>query len=92
MHAVKTCELRHVPQGKVGIVPEVGIFACRCPARPNPIGISTVTILGITENILTVKGLDVVDGTPILDLKLYTPQYDAVEGAQVPAWVDRLAY
>ncbi len=61
MHEVKTCDIRHVPQGKKGVVPEVGIFACRCPQRPSPIGISTAKIISIKENIVKVKGLDVVN-------------------------------
>lgn len=92
MHEVKACELRHVSQGKRGVVPEVGIFACRCPARPNPIGISTVQILDIQGNIITVKGLDVIADTPIVDIKPYTPQYDAVTDARVPNWVHKLEY
>lgn len=92
MHDVKTCDLRHVPQGKVGEVPEVGIFACRCAQRPNPIGITTVELLGIENNIVKVKGLDVIDGTPILDIKPYTPQYDSVSNAKVPDWVNKLDY
>ena len=92
MHEVKTCEIRHVPQGKVGEVPEVGIFACRCAHRPNPIGISTVEILGIKDNIVTVKGLDAVEGTPIVDIKPYTPQYDTVVSAKTPDWVNKLDY
>lgn len=92
MHEVKTCDIRHVPQGKVGQVPEVGIFACRCPQRPNPIGISTVEILDIKDNIIIVKRLDVIKDTPILDIKPYTPQYDAVTNAKIPNWVNRLDY
>lgn len=92
LHRVQTCELRHVPQGKIGQVPEVGIFACRCPQRPNPIGISTVEIYKIKKNVVTVKGLDVIDKTPILDLKPYTPQYDAVKKAKFPEWVRKLDY
>jgi len=89
---VKTCELRHVPQGKIGKVPEVGIFACRCAQRPNPIGISTVKIVKIKGNIIKVQGLDVIDNTPILDIKPYTPQYDSAPRAKVPAWVNKLNY
>lgn len=92
MHDIKTCDIRHVPQGKVGEVPEVGIFACRCPQRPNPIGVSTVEILGIRDNVVTVKGLDVIKDTPILDIKPYTPQYDSVSDAKVPDWVNKLDY
>lgn len=92
MHEVKTCDIRHVPQGKVGEVPEVGIFASRCPQRPNPIGISTVKILGIKNNIITVRGLDAIQGTQILDIKPYTPQYDSVANAKIPDWVNKLDY
>lgn len=92
MHQEKTCLLRHVPQGKVGTVPEVGIFACRCSHRPNPIGVSTVKILSIHNNIIRVKGLDVVGGTPILDIKPYTPQYDRPKNVKVPSWVSKLDY
>ncbi|HEY4477394.1 MAG TPA: tRNA (N6-threonylcarbamoyladenosine(37)-N6)-methyltransferase TrmO [Candidatus Paceibacterota bacterium] len=92
MHDVKTCDIRHVPQGKVGEVPEVGIFACRCPQRPNPIGVSTVKLLNIKNNVVIVEGLDVINGTPILDIKPYTSQYDAPANAKVPDWVNKLDY
>lgn len=49
------------PQGRKD-VPEVGIFACRCPWRPNPIGMTTVKVIERNGNILKVKGLDVLDG------------------------------
>ena len=92
MHKIKTCDIRHVPQGKINEVPEVGIFACRCPQRPNPIGISTVEILGIKDSIITVKGLDTIENTPILDIKPYTPQYDAASNVKIPDWVSKLDY
>ncbi|MCJ2137437.1 tRNA (N6-threonylcarbamoyladenosine(37)-N6)-methyltransferase TrmO [Methylobacterium sp. J-026] len=54
-----------------------GTFALRSPVRPNPIGTSVATLIGIAGNILTVRGLDCLDGTPLLDLKpdrsLFTP-------------------
>lgn len=86
-----SCTITHVPQGRRD-VPEVGIFACRCPTRPNPIGISTAELLGIDGNVLTVKGLDALDGTPIIDIKPYTPQYDLRGEVRVPKWVNRLEY
>ena len=92
MHDVKTCDIKHVPQGKIDEVPEVGIFACRCAQRPNPIGVSTVELVEINDNKVTVKGLDVISDTPILDIKPYTPQYDAVVEAKVPDWVNKLEY
>lgn len=92
MHEVTTCDIRHVPQGRVDDVPEVGIFACRCPQRPNPIGITTTQILSIKDDVVTVKGLDVIKNTPILDIKPYTPQYDTAQDAKVPEWVNKLNY
>jgi tRNA-Thr(GGU) m(6)t(6)A37 methyltransferase TsaA len=92
MHEVKTCELRHVPQGKIGEVPEVGIFACRCVQRPNPIGVSIGEIITIKGSIITLKGLDVIDNTPIIDIKPYTPQYDTLSDVKTPDWVNKLEY
>ncbi len=88
---VDSCDITHTPQGR-NDVPEVGIFACRCPNRPNPIAITTVELLGIEEGVLNVKGLDAIDGTPVLDIKPYTPQYDLPSNVSVPEWVNRLAY
>lgn len=91
MDKVKECHLKHHPQGQEGI-PYVGIFACRCPQRPNRIAMSTVILLGRKNNVLKVKGLDIISGTPILDIKPYTPQYDKVENAKVPDWVKKLVF
>ena len=85
------CHLKHHPQGREDI-PYVGIFACRCPQRPNRIAISTVELVSRKGNIIIVKGLDIVDGTPVLDIKPYTPQYDKVEKSKVPKWVRKLVF
>lgn len=85
----KECHLKHHPQGRKDI-PFIGIFACRCPQRPNRIAISTVELLARKGNKIKVKGLDIVSGTPILDIKPYTPQYDKVGKAKVPNWVKKL--
>jgi tRNA-Thr(GGU) m(6)t(6)A37 methyltransferase TsaA len=53
-----------------------GIFATRAPLRPNPIGISTVRLESIEEHRITVLGIDVLDGTPLLDIKPFYPLYD----------------
>jgi tRNA-Thr(GGU) m(6)t(6)A37 methyltransferase TsaA len=55
---------------------EHGIFATRYPYRPNPIGISIVKLLSRKENTLTVEGVDTLDGTPLLDIKPYVPDFD----------------
>lgn len=87
----KECHLKHHPQGRTD-VPYGGIFACRCPQRPNRIAISTVKFLSRKKNSIMVKGLDILDDTPILDIKPYTPVYDSVKKAKVPAWVNRLVF
>jgi len=56
-----------------------GVFATRAPRRPNPIGLSIVRLLSVQENRLTVAGADVVDGTPLLDIKPYIEPFDRVE-------------
>lgn len=54
-----------------------GVFATRAPRRPNPIGFSVVRFLGREKNVLHVKGVDVLDRTPLIDLKPYVPAFDA---------------
>jgi tRNA-Thr(GGU) m(6)t(6)A37 methyltransferase TsaA len=54
-----------------------GVFATRAPARPNPIGISIVQVKRIRGNKIEVASLDVLDGTPLLDIKPYIPRFDA---------------
>ena len=56
-----------------------GIFAMRAPARPNPIGISVVRLVRIEGNVLHIADVDVVDGTPLLDIKPYVPDFDLRE-------------
>jgi tRNA-Thr(GGU) m(6)t(6)A37 methyltransferase TsaA len=74
------------PRGRQDL-PLVGLFATRSPIRPNPIGITTVKLLERQENILKVIGLDAIDGTPILDIKPYIPEYDSMAMAEFPHWV-----
>jgi tRNA-Thr(GGU) m(6)t(6)A37 methyltransferase TsaA len=71
-------------------LPLVGRFATRSPHRPNPIGQATVALLGRSSNVLTVKGLDAIEGTPVLDIKPYMPKYDAALDARVPIWLTKL--
>jgi tRNA-Thr(GGU) m(6)t(6)A37 methyltransferase TsaA len=55
---------------------ERGLFATRAPARPNPIGLSCVRLLGIEGDTLQIAEVDILDDTPLLDIKPYVPQYD----------------
>ncbi|MBE0608818.1 MAG: SAM-dependent methyltransferase [Dehalococcoidia bacterium] len=61
-----------------------GIFATRSQLRPNHLGVSSVSLLARDGMALTVRGLDAVDGTPVLDIKPYLPAYDAIEDARIP--------
>lgn len=67
--------------------PLQGILATRSQLRPNPLGVSAVPLLDVTGRNLCVRGLDAIDGTPILDLRPYIPFYDSVPNARVPEWV-----
>jgi tRNA-Thr(GGU) m(6)t(6)A37 methyltransferase TsaA len=53
-----------------------GLFATRYPCRPNPIGLSVVRLLVHHDNVLEIEGVDVLDGTPLLDIKPYVPEFD----------------
>jgi len=68
----------------------VGVFATRTPHRPNPIGLTLGKIARVDprKRELVVTGIDLVDGTPVLDIKPYLPMFDAVE-ASTPTWVQR---
>jgi tRNA-Thr(GGU) m(6)t(6)A37 methyltransferase TsaA len=73
-HLAKDCKLKVVPfMDDV----ERGVFATRAPSRPNPIGLSVVKLNSIAENILHVENIDIIDGTPLLDIKPYIPEFDS---------------
>jgi tRNA-Thr(GGU) m(6)t(6)A37 methyltransferase TsaA len=73
------------PMGKAEL-PLMGRFATRSPSRPNPVGQATVRLLERRGNILKVKGLDAIDGTPVIDIKPYIPGYDSATDAKAPRW------
>lgn len=64
-----------------------GVFATRSPRRPNPIGLSTVRLVRVEDHTLYVEDVDVVDGTPLLDIKPYVPQFDDRVGARI-GWLE----
>jgi tRNA-Thr(GGU) m(6)t(6)A37 methyltransferase TsaA len=66
---------------------KTGVFACRSPSRPNPLGFGVVELTDVDGYTLTVKGLDAFDKTPIVDIKPYLPRADSVHDAEVPEWV-----
>ena len=65
-----------------------GLFATRTPRRPNGIGFSIVKLLEIQENILNVANVDILDGTPLLDIKPYIPYFDHPEADRV-GWLEK---
>ena len=74
------------PMGRKDI-PKQGIFATCSPARPNPILVSAVRLLERQENFLVVQGLEAIDGSPIIDIKPYSPHYLTVEDLKLPKWM-----
>ena len=80
------------PSPRLRVVPfrdevQRGLFATRAPCRPNPIGLSCVRLLGIKCNLLAIGGVDILDGTPLLDIKPYVPGYDAF-GQSRAGWLE----
>jgi tRNA-Thr(GGU) m(6)t(6)A37 methyltransferase TsaA len=65
-----------------------GVFAMRGPSRPNPIGISIVCLVSVEENILNIQDVDIVDGTPLLDIKPYVPEFDIRE-VERTGWLEK---
>lgn len=70
--------------------PEVGILAQRAKARPNRIGVSTCTLLGVEGLTLRVRGLDAIDGSPVLDVKPHVPEMGPRGEVREPPWMVEL--
>jgi tRNA (Thr-GGU) A37 N-methylase len=66
-------------------LPLIGAFAARTNLRPNPIGLTVVELLEVKDNVLTVRGLDAFNDTPVLDIKPYDP-WDVAAEVRVPSW------
>ncbi|XP_025015321.1 putative S-adenosylmethionine-dependent methyltransferase RcsF isoform X2 [Ricinus communis] len=73
-----------VPRLKGG---RMGVFATRSPHRPCPIGLTVAKVEAVQGNTVLLSGVDLVDGTPVLDIKPYLPYCDSIQGAAVPKWV-----
>jgi len=80
--------LRVIPRRHEG-APLTGVFACRSPSRPNPIGLSVVELLRLEDCRLRVRGLDAFKDSPIIDIKPYLPRADSIPDARVPEWTLR---
>jgi tRNA-Thr(GGU) m(6)t(6)A37 methyltransferase TsaA len=68
-----------------------GVFATRSPARPNKIGISIVQLNGIENNILQIQDIDILDGTPLIDIKPYVPKFDCRKTAKIGWFSDKIS-
>ncbi len=91
MHEIpveETKTLKVHPRGRTDL-PLVGIFATRSAYRPNPIGLTLVQLIERKENVLVVKGLDALDGTPVLDVKPFD-SWDMALDFRVPEWNKKL--
>ena len=91
-HLTLICHLHEVEGARMVVTPFLddrrhGIFATRSPTRPNPIGLSTVRLLEVRGWLLEIEAVDMLDGTPLLDLKPYVPAFDDRPGARV-GWFD----
>lgn len=65
---------------------ELGVFAQRTKYRPNPIGVTAVELVGIRDHVVSVRGLDALEGTPVLDMKPYIDAFDRKD-VTMPSWV-----
>ena len=83
-HVVLLCHLHRSRGFTLKVVPFLddtprGVFATRAPRRPNPIGLSVVRLVSVEGNRITFEGVDLIDGTPVLDIKPYVPEFDERE-------------
>lgn len=81
-HLILLYHFHRVARASLTVVPFLdklphGIFATRAPARPNPIGLSVVRLVSVNGCTLEIEGVDVLDGTPLIDIKPYVPAFDA---------------
>lgn len=91
-HIILVCDFHLAKNPSLKVKPFLddqtrGVFATRAPSRPNPIGISIVKLMSIEKNILYIDGLDIVDGTPLLDIKPYVPVIDIRDDIEI-GWLN----
>lgn len=92
LHGASFDPARHLVRRPRGLaeMPELGIFAQRAKDRPNPLGVTCVPLVAVRDDGVLVRGLDAIDGTPVLDLKPYFQEFDAPADTRTPAWVRTL--
>jgi tRNA-Thr(GGU) m(6)t(6)A37 methyltransferase TsaA len=92
-HVILLYHFHRVTQARLAVIPFLdrkprGVFATRAPSRPNPIGLSIVRLLSIEGDLLHIENVDIVHGTPLLDIKPYVPEFDHHE-AERTGWLER---
>ncbi|PZA06470.1 MULTISPECIES: tRNA (N6-threonylcarbamoyladenosine(37)-N6)-methyltransferase TrmO [unclassified Meiothermus] len=94
-HLILLCHLHRIRQGSLRVVPFLdtrphGVFATRSPKRPNPIGLTIVRLERLEGRVLHILEHDLLDGTPVLDIKPYVPLFDVRHTEQIGWFRDRL--
>ncbi len=85
-HKVKEPKLSVIPFNDKTHTPR-GVFSTRTPMHPNGMGLSVVELVKVENNTVTIKGVDILDGTPLLDIKPYIENFDKVEGNAKSGWM-----
>ena len=92
-HIILLYHFHEVRESRLTIMPFMdsqprGVFSTRAPKRPNPIGLSIVKLVRIEGNILYIENVDILDGTPLLDIKPYVPEFDGHPADRV-GWLEK---
>jgi tRNA-Thr(GGU) m(6)t(6)A37 methyltransferase TsaA len=85
-HKVKESKLSVVPFNDKSNTPR-GVFSTRTPMHPNSLGLSVVELVNVKGNRVTIRGVDILDGTPIIDVKPYIENFDKIEGEVRSGWM-----
>ena len=85
-HKAKAPQLTVIPFTDETHTPR-GVFSTRTPLHPNSLGLSVVELVKVEGNVVTIKGVDILDGTPLLDIKPYIENFDKVEGEVRSGWM-----
>jgi len=85
-HKVKEDKLSVIPFNDKSNTPR-GVFSTRTPMHPNGLGLSVVELVKVDKNIVTIRGVDILDGTPLIDIKPYIENFDKVEGDIRSGWM-----
>ncbi len=87
-HIILLYHFHRVKESNLTVIPFLdskprGVFATRAPKRPNPIGLSVVRLLDRKNNVLNIENVDILDGTPLLDIKPYVPEFDHYNASKI---------